>query len=115
MSGTSKNIAGVDEARLSAITNGPLPASRKVHVRGSMHPFLRVPLREIAQTTTHFPTAGGGHTETPNPPVAVYDTSGPYTDPDVTIDARQGLAATRLEWIKRREDVDELPTTSSAY
>jgi phosphomethylpyrimidine synthase len=116
MSGTSKNIADIDEARLSAITTGPLTGSRKVHVGGSIHPFLRVPLREIAQTPTHMPTkAGGGHTETPNPPIAVYDTSGPYTDPEVTIDPRQGLAAPRLEWIKSREDVEELSTTGSLY
>jgi len=115
MSPNSKNIAGVDEARLSAITTGPLPASRKVYVRGSIHPFLRVPLREIDQTPTRAPTAGGGHSETPNPAVPVYDTSGPYTDPEVTVDPRQGLAATRLEWIKRREDIEELSTTSSSY
>jgi len=52
MSGTSKNIAGVDEARLSAISTGPLPGSRKVHVRGSIHPFLRVPLRKALSCVT---------------------------------------------------------------
>jgi phosphomethylpyrimidine synthase len=115
MSGTSKNVAGVDEARLSAITTGPLPASRKVHASGSMHTFVRVPMREIDQTPTRLPSAAGGATESANPPICVYDTSGPYTDPDVVVDPRQGLAGPRLEWIQRREDVEELPTTSSAY
>jgi phosphomethylpyrimidine synthase len=115
MSGTTKNIAGVDDARLSAITTGPLPASRKVYARGSIHSFLRVPLREIAQTPTRMPSAGGDVQETPNPPISVYDTSGPYTDPDVTIDPRQGLPTPRVDWIKSREDVEELSTTSSSY
>ncbi len=115
MSGTSKNIAGVDEARLTAITTGALPGSRKVYARGALHPFLRVPMREIAQTATRLPSAAGEATETSNPPVCVYDTSGPYTDPDVTVDPREGLASLRLEWIERREDVEELGTSSSAF
>jgi phosphomethylpyrimidine synthase len=115
MSGTSKNIAGVDEARLRAITTGPMPASRKIYASGSIHSFLRVPMREIAQTPTRAPFAGEGATETPNPPICVYDTSGPYTDPDVTLDPRQGLPTPRLEWVRRREDVEELATTSSSY
>jgi phosphomethylpyrimidine synthase len=115
MSGTSKNIAGVDESRLSAISTGPMPGSRKVYVRGTIHPYLRVPMREIVQTATRLPSSTGESTETSNPPVSVYDTSGPYTDPDVTVDPREGLAAPRLEWVKGREDVEELSTTSSAY
>jgi phosphomethylpyrimidine synthase len=116
MSGNSKNIAGVDETRLSAITTGPLPGSRKVYANGSLHPGLRVPLREIAQSPTRMPSAKGESApETPNPPIAVYDTSGPYSDPEITIDPRHGLPATRLEWVKARGDVEELPTTSSSY
>ena len=114
MSGTSKNIAGVDEARLSAITTGPLPASRKVYVDGAIHPFLRVPLREIAQTPTRA-MGQNDASEIPNPPVTVYDTTGPYTDPAVTVDPRQGLPAPRRAWIESREDVEELATTSSQY
>jgi phosphomethylpyrimidine synthase len=108
MSGTSKNLH-VDETRLAGITVGPLPASRKVHVPGSTYSFLRVPMREIAQTNTHGPEAR------PNPPICVYDTTGPYTDAEAKIDVRKGLSPLRAEWIKSREDTDELSTTQSAY
>src|SRR5262245_49412846 len=108
MSGTSKNIH-VDETRLAAITTGPLPASRKVYVPGSTYSFLRVPMREIAQTPTHGPK------ETPNPPIHVYDTTGPYTDAEARVDVRMGLAPLRAEWIASREDTTELATTSSTY
>ena len=108
MSGSKKNIADVDEARLSDITTGPLPGSRKVYAEGVIHKSIRVPLREIAQTPTR---EHGGHREgqvTPNPPVHVYDTSGVYSDPDVVVDPREGLPAPRVEWVKAREDVEEL-------
>src|SRR5215471_14265625 len=97
---------GVDEGRLATITTGPLPASRKVYVKGSLFPSVRVPVREIAQT----PTRGHGRTATavPNPPLVVYDPSGPYTDPDVAIDVRKGLPSVRAEWIAAREDSERL-------
>jgi phosphomethylpyrimidine synthase len=116
MSGTSKSIQ-VDEGRLAAITSGPLPASRKVYLRGSMYPFLRVPLREIAQTPTRRRDAAPGAegSETPNPPISVYDTSGPYTDVEATVDVKKGLAPLRIEWIASREDTEELGTTTSSY
>jgi phosphomethylpyrimidine synthase len=77
------------------------PASRKVYATGSQ-PDLRVPMREIELTPT-----SGGYGDEVNPPIRVYDTSGPYTDPDVTTDIRQGLAATRRPWIIGRGDVEE--------
>jgi phosphomethylpyrimidine synthase len=70
-------------------------------------------MREISQTATR--PHGEGTGETPNPPVHVYDTSGPYTDPDATVDVRNGLAPLRTEWIRSREDTNELPRASSAY
>ncbi|MFD3189956.1 phosphomethylpyrimidine synthase ThiC [Sedimentitalea sp. HM32M-2] len=76
------------------ITTGALPASRKIYVDGTLHPDVRVPMREIA---TH-PTAG-------EPPLPVYDSSGPYTDPDILTDIRQGLPALRRDWILARGDV----------
>src|SRR5471032_2077690 len=92
------NDATVDQA---AIT--PLPNSRKVYVEGS-RPDIRVPMREISQADT--PASFGFEA---NPPVYVYDTSGPYTDPDAVIDIRAGLAATpRLPWILERGDTEEL-------
>ena len=77
------------------ITTGALPASRKIYVAGEMHEGIRVPMREIA---TH-PTAGEA-------PLPVYDSSGPYTDPDVVTDIRDGLAPLRAAWIKARGDVE---------
>jgi phosphomethylpyrimidine synthase len=92
------------------LTPSPLPASRKIYVEG--HDLgLRVPMREIALTATR--TADG--LLIPNPPVQVYDTSGPYTDPEAALDIRKGLASQRLAWILERHDVEQLPAVSSAY
>ncbi|NRD55044.1 phosphomethylpyrimidine synthase ThiC [Corallococcus exiguus] len=112
MSGASKSLK-VDGKVLEGISRGPLPASRKVYVPGSLHPDLRVPLREIAQT----PTRHHGHAgpETANPPVHVYDSSGPYTDPSADIDLRRGLPAVRENWIRARSDTDELDGITSEY
>jgi phosphomethylpyrimidine synthase len=79
-----------------SVSTGPLPASRKIHVSGERHPDLRVPLREIEVS----PSAK-------EPPVRVYDTSGPYTDPAVSIDIRAGLPPLRETWIRARGDVAE--------
>ena len=87
----------------------PLPQSRKIYETGS-RPDIRVPFREISQDVT--PTLFGGET---NPPLTVYDTSGPYTDPDVSIDIRKGLPTPRLPWILERNDTEELSGLSSQY
>ncbi|MER8478578.1 phosphomethylpyrimidine synthase ThiC [Mesorhizobium sp. M1163] len=78
-----------------AVSTGPLPASRKIHKSGTIHPQLRVPMREISV----HPTAG-------EPPVTVYDPSGPYTDPAVETSIEKGLARLRHEWILARGDVE---------
>jgi phosphomethylpyrimidine synthase len=104
----------VDGKVLEGITRGPLPASRKVYVPGERYPELRVPMREISQTSTrhgHGPEAR----VTPNPPVRVYDSSGPYTDPDARIDLREGLPPLRAGWIEARADTEALPGVSSEY
>ena len=88
--------AHVDEAAVKS-----LPNSRKVYVEGS-RPDIRVPMREISQADT--PTQFGGEA---NPPIYVYDTSGPYTDPDSVPDIRQGLPAIRRAWVLERGDVEE--------
>jgi len=85
--------------------------SKKIYVEGT-RPGVRVPMREISLTPTR--TANGGP-PSPNSTETVYDTSGPYTDPDVTTNLRTGLAPLRLAWIAGRQDVDELPHVSSAY
>ena len=80
-----------------SVTTGPLVGSRKVYAAGCAHPDLRVPFREVAV----HPTAN-------EPPVTIYDPSGPYTDPNVAIDIDSGLVRTRREWVKARGDVEEI-------
>ncbi|MGH8755380.1 MAG: phosphomethylpyrimidine synthase ThiC, partial [Burkholderiales bacterium] len=96
--------AHVDEAAVK-----PLPNSRKVYVEGG-RPDIRVPMREITQTDT--PASFGAEK---NPPVYVYDTSGPYTDPQAKIDIRAGLAPLREKWILGRNDTEKLSGPSSEY
>jgi len=96
-------------ARLSDAVTRPYPNSRKIHVTGS-RPDLRVPMREIAQADTPA-RFGSEH----NPPVTVYDTSGPYTDPAVAIDLLRGLPEVRSDWIRERGDTEQLPGPSSAF
>lgn len=96
--------AEVDQAAVQ-----PLPNSKKIYVTGS-RPDIRVPMREISQADT--PTSFGGEA---NPPITVYDTSGPYTDPAVRIDVRSGLAALRAAWIEERQDTELLADLSSEY
>jgi phosphomethylpyrimidine synthase len=78
------------------VTTGALPASRKIYARPDAAPDLRVPVRQIAMTE-----AAG------EPPIPVYDTTGPYTDPDAKIDVEQGLARTRVEWVRERGGVED--------
>ena len=96
-----------------AVTRDPLPGSRKIYVAGTLHDDVRVPMREIAQSPTPPEMAAGR--DGLNPPVTVYDTSGPYTDPEATIDVRRGLPAPRTKWIVGRGDVEELGTVTSGY
>ena len=77
------------------------PASQKVYEEGS-HPSIRVPFRQVTLTPT---TGRFGQEE--NAPLAIYDTSGPYSDPSASLDLRQGLPALRREWIMSRGDVEE--------
>ncbi len=96
--------ASIDDASIQ-----PYPSSRKIHVTGS-RPDIRVPMREITLTDTI--TEKGSE---PNRPITVYDTSGPYTDPDVTIDIRKGLADIRTPWIEERGDTEILAEQTSEY
>ena len=96
-------------AQLSGSVTRPIPGSRKIHVEGS-RADLRVPMREIGLTRT--PTIFGGEE---NAPVTVYDTSGPYTDPDARIDLASGLPALRAAWIAERGDTEEQPGLSSGF
>src|SRR5579885_2301318 len=96
-------------AELSAAVTRPIPGSRKIHVRGSRDD-LAVPMREIVQADT--PSTFGAER---NPPLAVYDTSGPYTDPDHRVDLTAGLPALRARWIEARGDSELLADFSSGF
>ena len=87
----------------------PFARSKKIYVEGS-RPDIRVPMREISLDVT--PTAFGGEI---NAPVTVYDTSGPYTDPNAHIDVRKGLADVRSSWIEDRADTEKLAGLSSEF
>jgi phosphomethylpyrimidine synthase len=97
------------QAHVDDATIHPLPNSKKIYVTGS-RPDIRVPMREISQSET--PTNMGGEK---NPPIFVYDCSGPYTDPAAKIDLREGLPALREGWIEERGDTERLPAQSSSY
>jgi phosphomethylpyrimidine synthase len=81
-----------------------LPASKKVYVAGTIHPDVRVPMREIAVSDTKSYTGA----VTPNDPVRVYDCSGPWGDPNFTGTSEVGLPALRANWIRARGDVEEI-------
>src|SRR5712692_10295737 len=102
---------GKNGSAQSGLTTSPLPASRKVYVAGTQ-PGVRVPFREISLTTNHVQN---GHGSDEQAALTVYDTSGPYTDPQIKIDIRQGLAPLRLAWITARADTEQLPDISSEY
>ncbi|WP_394061902.1 phosphomethylpyrimidine synthase ThiC [Alcaligenes sp. WGS1538] len=107
---TSKNptftatAASVDPAAIQ-----PLPNSRKIYQTGS-RPDLRVPFREITLADT--PSQFGAER---NPPLSVYDTSGPYTDPAAHIDIRKGLPPLRQAWIQERDDTELTAGLNSQY
>ena len=96
--------AEVDKASVQ-----PFTGSQKIYVQGS-RADIQVPMREITLADT--PTDFGGEK---NPPVRVYDTSGPYTDPNVTIDLRTGLGDMRTAWIEERNDTEILQDSHSEF
>ncbi len=91
----------------STLSIQPFPQSQKIYVTGSC-PDIRVPMREITLSDTMTKTGPKS-----NPPVTVYDTSGPYTDPAVTIDIQRGLPRLRTAWLAERGDTEILSTFSS--
>ncbi len=96
-------------AKLSSEVTRPFPGSRRIYVQGS-RPDIRVPMREIDCSPTH--TAGG---EEPNPPITVYDTSGPFGDPDINVDLMRGIPLVRDRWIEERGDTERLDGPTSEY
>lgn len=97
MTNTSTSPATFNQEKIEISTN-PLPASQKVYVEGDLYPSIKVPMRKITLSSTAR-----------EPNVRVYDTSGAYTDPDIAIDIRQGLAPIRSGWIEARSDVERYP------
>ncbi|HWI47253.1 MAG TPA: phosphomethylpyrimidine synthase ThiC [Rummeliibacillus sp.] len=93
------STSSLSEQSISIMSN--FSGSKKVYVTGS-RPDIKVPMREIELSPTT-----GTFGEEENPPVRVYDTSGPYTDPDYTVDITKGLPAFRSSWIQERGDVEE--------
>jgi phosphomethylpyrimidine synthase len=111
LNATDKNLTHFvgETAEIDPATKQPFTNSRKVYVQGS-RPDIQVPFREISLSDT--PSAFGAEK---NPPVMVYDTSGPYTDPNIKIDIRNGLPALRAKWIEERNDTEQLDGPSSAF
>lgn len=92
------------------ITRSPFPNSKKIYVEGKIHP-IRVAMREIALSATKLSNGTLEH----NPPVTVYDTSGPYTDENSEINIEKGLPRIREQWILDRNDVEILKGITSEY
>ncbi|MFS4455963.1 phosphomethylpyrimidine synthase ThiC [Maribacter sp. 2304DJ31-5] len=94
------------------ITRNPFPNSKKIYVNGEIHPNIRVAMREIELSDTIDSMT---QKRTPNEPVTVYDTSGPYTDMSIDINIHNGIERLREQWILDRGDVEELSSFSSDY
>ena len=92
-----------DTTAESLASDTPLPNSRRVYTPGSLHPGLRVPMREISLA----PTKAFDGTMINNEPVRVYDTSGPWGDPAISSSVEKGLPALRRDWILQRGDAEE--------
>jgi phosphomethylpyrimidine synthase len=94
------------------ITRNPFPNSQKVYLSGKIHPEIKVAMREILLSDTKDSLTGK---LTPNKPVTVYDTSGPYTDPEKEINVHHGIERIREKWILNRGDVEQLNEFTSEY
>ena len=102
----------MNNSKKAAITREPFPASRKIYVEGSKH-NIKVAMREI-DIGRDKPLSSSPYQAVPQSFVT-YDTSGPYTDPNVNIDVTKGLPRIREQWIVDREDVERLPCFSSEF
>lgn len=105
----AKNIFLATQAKVDQAAIAPFPNSKKIHVQGS-RADLRVPMRAISQSDT-----SSGFGSEFNPPVMVYDCSGPYTDPNINIDISCGLPSVRTKWIEERDDTVVLSDLSSSF
>ena len=103
------NIPTLDSLEKDFEQKFAYPASEKVYLTGS-RPDIRVPIRVIQQTPTEI-----NGVKTPNPPIPIYDTSGPYSDPNVLINLKQGLEKLRSPWIESRNDTETLQGPTSSF
>lgn len=99
----------------SKITRDPFPASKKIYVQGNIHKDVKVAMREISLTPSKALFSKNPDEEVQNDPVTVYDTSGPYTDPNIEIDVKKGIPKIRQQWILDRGDVEQLDEISSDF
>ena len=97
------------EAEIDKASTSSFPNSRKVYAAGSADD-IRVPMREVRQSST-----AGVEGDEENPPFFIYDTSGPYTDPEVKVNIQEGLPELRKRWIESREDTETLNGPTSEY
>ena len=103
---------GATDEKVNISTDPISPKSKKVYVSGTIHPHIKVPFREILLSSSTTETSNGNgngnghHSSKDENSLIVYDTSGPYTDPNVTINIREGLEPIRLQWITGRRDVE---------
>lgn len=93
------------------ISTAPFPGSKKIYVEGTLYKNIRVAMREISLQCTKLT---GGKTEE-NAPMVMYDTSGSYTDENMVIDIQKGLPRIREQWIKERNDTEQLDNVSSKF
>jgi len=101
----------LQNAELRDLSFKPLPGSEKYYKSGKTYPFLKVPFRKVSLSDT----VGPENSMSKNDPVYLYDTSGPYTDPENKIDITRGLKPLRLEWIQARGDTEQLAGPSSEF
>ena len=101
------------------ITRDSFPGSKKIYVKGKIHP-VKVAMREIetddeVMFAKEITSGGNGSGKREKRKITVYDTSGPYPDPDVEINVHEGLLPLRSDWIRSRGDVEVLAGFSSSY
>jgi len=94
------------------VTRNPFPNSKKIYVPGKLHPQIKVAMREISLSDTVDSIT---KSKTSNEPITVYDTSGPYTDPNKEINIHNGIERIREKWILDRRNVEQLDEFSSEY
>ncbi len=102
------------DAQADSASLESFPSSQKIHLTGSRGD-IRVAMREISLSPTPIAQKDGSTRIEENPSVRVYDTSGPYSDPNVDIDIRKGLPPLRQAWIDERNNTETLSTNSSEY